>query len=216
MQHNLSTKNKSIVVNLDIKRNIYRISDLPENEIWNEFKNGNEGAFNYIYETYFQILYQYGQQFTKDLDLIKDLIQDLLIYIRKNRKNLGNTQSIKFYLFKAFRRKIFKYQKFNKLIYSNHIESFGNFVIEDSFEISLVQNQYWNRVKRILEKAFLNLSKRQKEAIYLYFYQSMGYEEVASIMGLKNVKSARNLIYKSIDVLKNQIDPIKNSLFITL
>ncbi len=216
MQHNLSTKNKSIVVNLDIKRNIYRISDLPENEIWNEFKNGNEGAFNYIYETYFQILYQYGQQFTKDLDLIKDLIQDLLIYIRKNRKNLGNTQSIKFYLFKAFRRKIFKYQKFNKLIYSNHIESFGNFVIEDSFEISLVQNQYWNRVKRILEKAFLNLSKRQKEAIYLYFYQSMSYEEVASIMGLKNVKSARNLIYKSIDVLKNQIDPIKNSLFITL
>lgn len=219
MHRNLSKNNKSLIVNLDITKNEYRISDLPDNEIWNEFKNGNEGAFNYIYETYFQNLYQYGQQFTKDLDLIKDLMQDLLIDIRENRKNLGNAPSIKFYLFKAFRRKIFRYQKQNKIVYSDIIESYNNFQIEKSHEIMLIQNQFHDQWKITLEKAFTKLSKRQKEAIYYYFYQSMGYEEVASIMGLKNIKSARNLIYKSIDALKSQIYPIKSNLlfwFVTL
>lgn len=219
MRHKLYKKNKDLTVNLDTKNIKYSISDLPDNEIWEEFKKGNEGAFNYIYETYFQVLYQYGQQFTKDFNLIKDLIQDLLIDIRKNRKNLGNAPSIKFYLFKAFRRKIFRYQKLNKIVYSDRIESFSNFIIENSCEVTLVQSQVQVQWKKALEDAFLKLSKRQKEAIYYYFYQSMSYEEVALIMSLKNVKSARNLIYKSIDVLQAYIYPMRNklfSLFITL
>ncbi len=216
MRKNSSNIDKPLIVNLNVQKFKFSISDLPDNEIWNEFKKGNEGAFNYIYNTYFQDIYQYGQQFTKDLDLIKDLIQDLLIDIRKNRKNLGEAPSIKFYLFKAFRRKVFRYLKQNKIVYTDCIESYSDFKIENSHEVWLIQSQLGSQKKLALEGAFLKLSIRQKEAIYYYFYQSMTYEEVALIMDLRNVKSVRNLIYKSIDVLKAQLHPIQNKLFTLL
>ena len=83
---------------------------------------------------------------------------------------------------------------------------------ENSQEVRIFQKQLDDRKKKVLERAFAKLSKRQKEAVYHYFYQSMSYKEVASIMSLNNVKSARNLIYKSIDALKAQLYPIKNKL----
>ncbi len=209
----LKKRKGPVIIDINRSNTKFSISSLDDNEIWNEFKKGNEGAFNYIFETYFQDLYQYGQQFTNDLELIKDMIQDLFIYIRKNRENLGNAYSIKFYLFKAFRRKILRYKKKNKLIYSDKIESFCKFQLTNNVEAKLIQDQSQIQWKRVLEDGFLRLSKRQKVAIYYYFYQSMSYEEVASIMNLKNIKSARNLIYKSIDVLKARINPFKNKLF---
>lgn len=200
------------VVKLKGENTGYSIKNLPENEIWEEFKNGNEGAFNYIYTTYFQQVYQYGHQFSSDTGLIKDLLQDLLIDIRKNRRNLGEAPSIKFYLFKSFRRKIFRYMKSNKVIYSEDMCSFCNIIIESSYETKLVQSQLDEAKRNALQAAMLKLSNRQRECIYYYFFHSMTYKEVSSIMGLSNVKSARNLVYKSIDLLKAQIDPIKSKL----
>jgi RNA polymerase sigma factor (sigma-70 family) len=207
------------IENLEIVNLKFSISDLPDDEIWEEFKRGNEGAFNHIYKTYFQDLYSYGQQFSKDLYLLRDLIQDLFIDIRKNRRNLGSTSSIKFYLFKAFRRKICRHLKRNKIVYTENIESFCNLQFENLQEVRILQIQLDDQKKKVLERAFVKLSKRQKEAVYHYFYQSMSYKEVASIMSLNNVKSARNLIYKSINALKAQLYPIKNkllALFFTL
>src|SRR5690606_25375345 len=62
----------------------------------------------YIYERYFDPLFVYGNQFTKNEDLVKDAIQDLFIALRKSRRRLGRTDSIKFYLYKSLKRLIVK------------------------------------------------------------------------------------------------------------
>src|SRR5690606_36156630 len=77
-----------------------------EAAIWEAFKKGNESAFIYIYETYFDQLFVYGKQFTRDEDIVKDAIQDLFITLRKSRAGLGSTDSIKFYLYKSLKRLI--------------------------------------------------------------------------------------------------------------
>jgi hypothetical protein len=77
-----------------------------EGEIWQNFKDGEEKAFIWIYKTYFDTLYNYGRQFDLDTEFVKDQIQDLFIYIRNNRKQLADVKSIKFYLFKSLRKKI--------------------------------------------------------------------------------------------------------------
>lgn len=62
-----------------------------EAAIWEAFKMGNESAFIFIYETYFDPLFIYGNQFTNNEDLVKDAIQDLFVEVRKNRRKLGRT-----------------------------------------------------------------------------------------------------------------------------
>jgi RNA polymerase sigma factor (sigma-70 family) len=50
-------------------------------------------------------------------------------------------------------------------------------------------------------QALAQLSNRQKEIIYLKFYQELNYEEVSEIMNI-NYQAARNLLYQSIKSIK--------------
>ena len=75
------------------------------------FKEGDDGAFVYIYRVYINLLFTLGLQFTKNEALIKDCLQDFFIELREKRYNLGDTDNIKLYLFKSFRRRIIAYLK---------------------------------------------------------------------------------------------------------
>ncbi|MEN7548062.1 sigma-70 family RNA polymerase sigma factor [Rapidithrix thailandica] len=174
--------------------------------IWKEFRAGSEMAFNYIYKHYFTILYQYGHQFTKDSELVKDAIQELFIELRRNRQNLGPTSSIKFYLYRSLRRKIVRaLSKKNRFIFSGHLESTYDFEIALSPEVMMINRQSTAENKKQLEAAFNKLTKRQKEALLYYYYEGLSYEEIASVMNLSKVKYARTLIYRSIDKLKQEM-----------
>ncbi|MEN7548489.1 sigma-70 family RNA polymerase sigma factor [Rapidithrix thailandica] len=175
-------------------------------EIWRQFKKGNEGAFNYIYQTYFSELFRYGHRFTQDRELIKDAIQDLFIELRKSSTNLADTDSIKFYLYKSLRWKIQLYSKKNaKFLLVQEPSEDWHFDIVFSHEVQLINRQISEERIQHLQKALQTLPKRQKEALYYFYYESMTYEEVAGIMDLDHVKSARNLIYKSLKTLKKEI-----------
>ncbi len=174
-------------------------------ELWLSFKNGNESAFIAIYKSNFSKLYKYGFQFTKDRDLIKDAIQDLFIELRKKRKNLSNTTSIKLYLYKCIRRKILSYkQQANKMISHQNLDGY-NFDVDLSAEHVLIIKQLDTERKKKLAKAMKSLSARQKEAIYYFYYEDLSYADVAEIMELGHAKSARNLVYRALKCLKLNI-----------
>lgn len=215
----LSSSNKS---NLSVSKKFgepearYSIAGLPDNEIWHEFKNGHEGAFNHIYSSNFQHLFKYGQQFTNDTELIKDLIHDLFLKIRKNRKNLGNAPSIRFYLMKAFRRDVFRYLKKKKPIYKQDIEPFSNIRLNGPYETEFQRDESIALRNEALQKAFSKLTHKQREAIYYYFYQSLSYRAIAEIMGFGHTRSARNLVYRGIEKMKAQLKGVKHEIFILL
>ncbi len=52
-----------------------------------------------------------------------------------------------------------------------------------------------------LQQAVDQLTKRQKEAIYLRYYEQMTYESIASVMNL-TIESTYALIGKAINVLR--------------
>lgn len=175
-------------------------------QLWNEFRNGSDTAFVKIYEFFFPILYSYGHQFTKDTELIKDIVQEFFIEIRNSRNKLSETTSIKAYFYKSIRRKVLRaLSKKNRMVYRSNLEKEFDFEISISQESILIKEQIKGEQKLKLEKAFQALSKRQKEAIVYHYYDGLNYEEIASIMNLSKIKYARTLIYRSIDKLKKEI-----------
>ena len=195
---------------IDFERAVYTkpsspasLENKPDVEIWSMFKKGNEGAFNFIYEKFFPILFRYGHRFTKNREIVKDAIQDLFIELRASGQNLSDTDSIKYYLFKALRWKIQQYlRRRRRFLGENRLPDELDFEIMESPELVLIQRQIDEEQKIKLHKALQSLSKRQREAIYYFYYECLTYAQVASIMGMSNIKSARNLIYKAIDALK--------------
>lgn len=183
------------------------LPSLSDKEVWDSFKDGNESSFIHIYQTYFNVLYAYGRKFCKNEELIKDSIQDLFIYLRRNRPNFGETDSIKFYLYKALKRRIVKEESswYNRLEEEKEGEHYFEFTF--SHEYYLIEREIDSASKERLNDSIKKLSPRKKEVIYYFFYEGMSYSQIQEIMGLENVKSARNLLYQALDFLRENIQP---------
>ncbi|MEQ8556531.1 MAG: sigma-70 family RNA polymerase sigma factor [Cyclobacteriaceae bacterium] len=174
-----------------------------EHGSWEEFKNGNEEAFIQIYQENFTSLYRYGSQYTVCRDLIKDTIQELFIDLRKNRKRLS-IKSIKPYLFVAFRQNLIaKLKQSNKVVTfdSDLLEGY-DFKVEISSDRMLIDSQDKDYEKERLNRVIDSLPTRQKEIIYLFYFEDMSYEEIKQLMSFKDIKSVRNLVYKAIKSLR--------------
>ena len=62
--------------------------------LWKSFRNGSESAFVEIYNRHFQMLYDYGRQFSQDTEIVKDYVQDMFVTIRRKRFKLPVDQHI--------------------------------------------------------------------------------------------------------------------------
>lgn len=182
----------------------HAFSELTDTVVWDKFKEGNEAALSRIYHSHIDSLYNYGVKFNNNGDFVKDCIQELFFELINNRANLGSTNNIKFYLLKSLRRKIARNSK--KIIplrfesnggedIDNHAPSAENMMIDEETNFEME-----GKVKILLQK----LSKRQKEAIYLKFYQELGYEEISEIMSI-SYQSARTIIFKAIKTLRQEV-----------
>jgi len=182
----------------DKKREFQFSNDL---ECWQAFKRGNEAAFIHIYKKYFNRLLDYSVQYTLDKELVLDCIQDIFVELRKNRKNLSDTNSILKYLLISLKRKIIYRLKQAKSLDLRH-QKVERFELEYSAEDYIVNRQISEERNHKIKSALSQLPERQREAIYYFYYQNMNYKDLAEIMNLSCTKSARNLIYKALRELK--------------
>ena len=53
-----------------------------------------------------------------------------------------------------------------------------------------------------LNQCLEQLTDRQKEAIYYYYFENFSYEQIKDIMGMHQIRSARNLIYRALAALR--------------
>ncbi|MCG8309408.1 MAG: RNA polymerase sigma factor [Cytophagales bacterium] len=173
-------------------------------EIWEVFKRGDEAAFIYIYSKYFDELINYGIQFTPDVNLIEDCVQDLFIKLRNSRSKLGSIKkSIRLYLFVSLKRKLFNHKSLSGKIDVAIAESSVEFEIVLPQETHLIHNDVLTKRKKILEKAMKQLTRKQREAIYYVYYKNLSYREVTELMKIKTVKTLRNLLYRALGSMRS-------------
>ena len=175
-----------------------------EHKIWNDFRRGDEVAYVKIYEFSFDVLMQFGSQLCNNIELIEDTIQDIFIDLRIKREKLPEIRySLKCYLIRVFRNRLIRYLNREKWLSKLHKASaFDSFKFVKSSEQILIANQDCDEQIVRLEKATKSLTCKEREAIYYYFYLNMSYLEVKEILGLKSIKSTRNLVYRALNHLR--------------
>lgn len=172
-----------------------------EEEIWRLFVGGDNKAFIFLYDRYFNLLFRYGRQFTADKDLIKDTIQDIFVEFRTRKYKVSQTTSISFYLFKCLKNKLVdKLQKHERFV---SLEQHGfNFDFTISPEQKIIDIQFKEELIEKLNSAIKKLTARQREAVYYLFYQNFSIDEIKELMRLDSRRSVQNLVYKAIAYLK--------------
>lgn len=173
-----------------------------EAEIWNLFRTGDEAAFTFIYQAYFDRLFNYGCQFTSDQALVEDTLQELFIELWRRRRHLSETDKILPYLYRAFRRKVLRAR--DKESRLSNPDPSPPFAISFNAEDAMIADETRREQVRRLQGALDQLSERHREIVFLFFYENLTYEEIREIQGFDHVKSARNLLYKALQSLQKQ------------
>ena len=175
---------------------------VDETAIWQSLLNGDRRALGEIYTRYFDKLYNYGSKISHDAAITEDAIQDLFIELWNRRQGLNDqVKSIKFYLYTCLRREIVRrITKQNPTVEISELESFE---VELSHKSHYLSQQIDLELKKRLAVEIDSLTPKQREAIFLIYFDELSYPEVAEIMSLK-IKTVYNLIHLAINRLKGR------------
>jgi RNA polymerase sigma-70 factor (ECF subfamily) len=115
----------------------------------------------------------------------------------------GDTNSIKLYLLKAFRRKVFEYLKKDRCqLNIKEPSEFAQFGVESSIEAVYISKQVKAEQLERLGKALKTLDRIEQEVIYYFYFKGLSYEEIAEIFKFSHVSSARRVMYRSLKQLR--------------
>ena len=168
--------------------------------LWDCFRDGNEAAYTELATRYYRTLLHYGLRFTPNVQIAEDTLQDLLIHLWLHRENLNDTPSIKFYLLKSFRHRIIKTLKplSEELELTDHFE---NHIIEFSSEEAIIQRESEAGLKHQVNELMTQLPIRQREVVYLKFFQGLKSEEIGNLLAIKP-QSVSNILQRALSNLK--------------
>lgn len=169
-----------------------------EETLWSALKQGDKEAFGELYELYYRALYGYGIKVLNDVELVEDAVQDLFVNLWHTRQNLADVSAVKFYLFRALRRDIYRQSKTEKRF--SPMEEAGSFA-DHSEAYIFEQREQEKRLTLKLTQMLRRLPERQLEVVQLRFYENFKTEEIALIMGISE-KSVRNTLYKALTHLR--------------
>ena len=195
---------------------IVEFYDAKDELIWDRFREGDSNAFEIIYERNINTLTNYGRRLSDDDELVKDAIHDVFIDLWRRRQNLGPTNSIKFYLIKAYRRNLVK-----KIVtakrFDSHDEKMGTFdgAFQLSHEISIIESEIEESMLTQLNDSLNKLPERQKEALFLRFFAGLNYTEISGIMEV-NQQSAYNMVFRGLEILRKRMSINLVSLLVLL
>jgi RNA polymerase sigma factor (sigma-70 family) len=152
--------------------------------LWRRLLRGNVAAFESLMTSHFRTLFHYGLKFSSDEEFVKDTIQDLFLYIWERRQNLNGDIPVVPYLLASLRRMMHR----SSATTVSYVPSFENqpmlFDVKFCVEKEYIRHESSRllslRLNRILEK----LPPRQKEVIYLKFYQECTREQIAVVMNI--------------------------------
>ena len=175
------------------------------NKLWSDIRAGKSESLSKLFCFSYSWLFSYGYKIIPKEAFVKDAIQELFLILWKKRETINDAISVKSYLFSSLRRIIFRrLQKKRSRMKRNHDYKKHRFKEIYNIEELMIHFETDRHQKSQLADAIQSLSKRQKEAIYLKFYNGLSNNEIAQVMEI-NKQSVYNHVSKAINKMQEFI-----------
>jgi RNA polymerase sigma factor (sigma-70 family) len=174
-------------------------------KIWQTFLKDDATALGKIFNYYYEDLYNYGIKFGQQAELVKDCIQDVFVEIGQRRTSLSNVKSVKAYLIVCFRRILLHHLEKQRDLQVGLNEQKQQDFFTFSPEDIIIQKEISQEQQQALKHALQSLPARQKEVLFLRYFNGMSYDEIEQILSI-NYQSVRNYIYRATKRLRNILE----------
>ena len=160
-----------------------------------EFCSGNDQAFAELYDMYVQMLFNYGLKLTNDQELLKDCIHDVFVKVYGKRNDKSAINNLCSYLIISLKNRLLDEFRRQTFTTPNKVEDYEYRRAADD-----VEREYLFHEREMMQSAKVahlmkNLTRRQRQAITLYYLEERKYEDICGIMNM-NYHSVRNLMHR--------------------
>jgi RNA polymerase sigma-70 factor (family 1) len=170
-----------------------------DQDLLRRLREGDEEAFNTIYNRYQALLYTYAFKLCKQEDTAKDLVQELFISLWKNRQTRDIPSSLRSYLFSAIRYKflniVVREQAFNRYLaeFADYIHG-GNVHADDG----LLLRELIVQVEKLAE----TLPGKMGAVFLMSRVENFSNHEIAEALHISE-KTVRNLLSEASKIVRN-------------
>ena len=175
-----------------------------DQDFWHGLKLGDPTALNKLFNKYYQDLFFYGIKLTGNQDYVADVIQDVFANLWEKRKKVSEVAHVKAYLFATIRNNLLKP---NPRDIINRINTDNSLNKDYSFDISpeeiYIDKELQLEIITIIKDLLADLSSKQKEIIYLKFYNNYSNIEISKVLSIKP-QSVANLLARTINLLRKK------------
>ncbi|SEJ03618.1 RNA polymerase sigma factor, sigma-70 family [Dyadobacter sp. SG02] len=183
-----------------------RITPDEAQKLWNDYRSGDMYALANIMQGYYSDLFHWGLRLHGEREFVKDCIQDMFVNLWKTQQSVVDNaaapvSNVRSYLLVALKTRILRELSKKHVTHQSMLSDEYSFSVEFSSDLRLIDEEHEVYQVRKLEGVLNSLSERQKELIYLRFYQSLSFEQIAEVMNLSR-QSVYNLLQKSLGSLR--------------
>ena len=164
-------------------------------ELIDEIRNGNSSAFRNLFYQYHQKLVEFSYYRIRNLEVSKDLVQEIFTKIWISRKKLDPEKSIKSYLYKSLTNQIINYINSSsaKTLKSDNLITHTPLNINEDLE---------NKID--IFTAIEKLPEQLKTVFMLSRIEGFKYSEIAEICSI-SVKAVEKRMTKCLKMLRQLI-----------
>ncbi len=170
---------------------------------------GDENAFKYFFDTYYDDLCNFVNSYLRDETLSEEIVQNIFIYFWEKKNFLQLNCSVKSYLFTASKNKSLNYLRNVK----NQNRLTGELILQSEI-LTAGADQYLEveELKQIINEAIESLPPKCKTIYQLSRDGEMTNREIADELGI-SVKTVENQITIAIRKIKEFLQPYYDQIF---
>lgn len=182
-----------------------RITSDEARSLWREYQCGDMFALVSLMQAYYSDFFQWGMSLHAEKELIKDCIQDVFLKLWRIQQSVAVVDNVKSYLLVTLKTRILQELSKKQVTHFTSLSEEYDFTFEFSDDLRLIDEEHEIFQIRKLNHALNRLPGRQKELIYLRFYQGLNFEQIAEVMCISR-QSVYNLFQKSLNSLRKFYD----------
>ncbi len=181
---------------------------VDQQNIIQQFKNGEKSAFEHIFRQYFVRLCIYAQNIIRSKEVAEEVVEDLFLFLWENCGDINITGSLSSYLYRSVHNRCVKYLKHME-VEKKYLEKQQNIYLDrDSGEfISTdypVANLISKELEQSIEKAIQSLPEQCREVFIQNRIYDHSYLEIAEMLKI-SVNTVKTQMARALQKLRTEL-----------
>ncbi|MDD4192640.1 MAG: RNA polymerase sigma-70 factor [Mangrovibacterium sp.] len=170
-------------------------------------KNGEEKAFDLLFERYYSNLCHYAASVIHDHDASEDMVQDLFAELWVNHKQITIRSSLYSYLLRSTRNACLDHLKHLKVKekFQSEAKTGLSETVEDNMELAEILHK--------MDESIEQLPEQCKRIFKLSRFENLKYREIAKLLNISE-NTVDTQIRRALNKLKNDLSDYLISIFI--